>query len=79
MEEALEANVTPVQVNPLSDTETQNHVELLTLTLQESITVQHIVSLRNTHQMLEYQHQSICLVFLNRDPNRLHSGLFNNS
>lgn len=33
VEEASETDVTPIQVNPLSDTQTQNDIKLLTLTL----------------------------------------------
>lgn len=54
VEETTESNVTPVQVNPLRDTQTQNHIKLLTLSLQQHVTVQHIVPLRESERQRQF-------------------------
>ena len=52
-EEALQAGVAPVQVDPLSDTETEDHIVLLLLWEQQLVRLENIVSLwRNEERMI---------------------------
>lgn len=53
VKETLQARITPVQVDPLCDTETQNHVILLPLTEQQLVILQDIIPLRGGEQKMK--------------------------
>lgn len=60
VEEPLESGITPVQVDPFGHAQTQDHVILFPLRLQQHITFQHIVPLcRSDRQRIEEQDRQV--------------------